>query len=150
MQKHIRIVEIGSPSGGIVAPELLAGAEAVHRQLRPGLPREYAEKITAIVRDGAVMCVAVRADRVVGVMVYRIFENSHAGRRCYVDDLVTDESDRSTGVGKALLEHVQSVARSGSCSSVELESGSQRSGAHRFYFRESFVITGFSFKKAVQ
>lgn len=150
MQNHIRVVEIGSPSGGIVEPEWLAKAESVHRQLRPNLPREYPEKIAAILRDGAVMCIALRTDRVVGVTVYRIFENSHAGRRCYVDDLVTDESDRSTGVGKVLLEHVQSVAMSRGCSSVELESGSQRSGAHRFYFREGFVISGFSFKKAFQ
>lgn len=150
MKSQIHIVEVGSPSGGILAPKWLADSERVHRQLRPTLPADYEVKIAAIVRDGAVMCVAVRQERVVGIAVYRIFENSHAGRRCYVDDLVTDELERSTGVGKALLEHVQSVARQHNCRSLELESGTQRTGAHKFYFREDFIITGFSFKKELK
>lgn len=150
MEKSIRIVEIGSPAGGIAAPEWLAQAEVVHRQLRPQLPADYAEKIAAILGDGAVMCAAIRSEHVVGVMVYRIYENSHAGRRCYVDDLVTDESARSSGVGNALLAHVRAIAKARDCRSIELESGSQRIDAHRFYFREGFVITGFSFKKELK
>jgi GNAT superfamily N-acetyltransferase len=150
MQQNLRIVEIGTPSGGIVAPEWLARAEAVHRQLRPGLPADYAGRIATIVRGGAVMVAAVRADRVAGVAVYRFFDNTHAGLRCYVDDLVTDSSERSSGVGKALVEYLQAIAGSRSCRYLELESGLQRSGAHRFYLREGFVIAGFSFKKELQ
>jgi GNAT superfamily N-acetyltransferase len=140
MHQDIRIVEIATPSSGISAPEWLAQAGPIHRQLRPNLPADYAGRIAAIVRGGAAMSVAIRAERVVGLAVYRFFENSHAGLRCYVDDLV----------GRALIDHLQALARARACRSLELESGSQRSSAHRFYFREGFVITGFSFKKDLQ
>jgi GNAT superfamily N-acetyltransferase len=150
MHQDIRIVEIATPSSGISAPEWLAQAGPIHRQLRPNLPADYAGRIAAIVRGGAAMSVAIRAERVVGLAVYRFFENSHAGLRCYVDDLVTDEAERSSGVGRALIDHLQALARARACRSLELESGSQRSSAHRFYFREGFVITGFSFKKDLQ
>jgi GNAT superfamily N-acetyltransferase len=87
---------------------------------------------------------------VAGVAVFRVFENTHAGRRLYVDDLVTDEAWRSSGVGVALLRHLEAEARARDCSGIELESGSHRTRAHRFYFREGFVITGFSFKKELK
>lgn len=148
--ESIRVVQVTGPDREIVAPDLLAAAEGVHRQLRPGMPADYAAKLAAIFRQGGEMCVALRGERVAGLAVYRLFENTHAGRRFYVDDLVTDETHRSSGVGAALLRHLEAQARKRGCSGIELESGSHRTGAHRFYFREGFVITGFSFKKELK
>jgi GNAT superfamily N-acetyltransferase len=99
---------------------------------------------------GAEMCVAVLGQRVVGVAVFRQFENTHVGRRFYIDDLVTDESQRSAGVGKLLIEYLQKVARDRGCPGLELESGTHRARAHRFYFREGFFISSFSFRKEFQ
>jgi GNAT superfamily N-acetyltransferase len=146
----VRIVQVTGPNRDIVAPELLASAERVHRQLRPAIAPDYAAKMASIFAQGGQMCVALRDGRVVGVAVYRVFENTHAGRRFYVDDLVTDEAQRSSGIGTALLRHLEAQARASNCSGLELESGSHRAGAHRFYFREGFVITGFSFKKELR
>ncbi|MGH8248800.1 MAG: GNAT family N-acetyltransferase [Gammaproteobacteria bacterium] len=146
----MRIVQVTGPDRDIVAPELLAGAERVHRQLRPGMPQDYAARMASIFREGGQMCVALRDGRVVGVAVYRVFDNTHAGRRFYVDDLVTDEAQRSSGIGSVLLRHLEANARACGCAGIELESGSHRTGAHRFYFREGFVITGFSFKKELK
>ena len=145
-----RIVQITGKNGEVLERELLAGAEAVHRQLRPQLPADYSAKMQRIFRDGGEMCVAVRNKKVVGVAVYREFENTHAGRRFYVDDLVTDESERSSGVGRALMVYLQQVARERGCPGLDLESGTQRMRAHRFYFREGFFITSFSFRKDFQ
>lgn len=149
-ENQLRIVQITGPDRDIVAPELLAGAERVHRQLRPAMPADYAAKMASIFSQGGHMCVALLDGRVVGVAVYRVFENTHAGRRFYVDDLVTDEAQRSSGIGAALMRHLEAKARACDCAGIELESGSHRTGAHRFYFREGFVITGFSFKKELR
>ncbi len=146
----VRIVQVTGPDREVVARELLAGAEPVHRQLRPGAPTDYAARMGAIFRQGGEMVVAMRRERVVGLAVFRVFENTHAGRRFYVDDLVTDETHRSSGIGAALLRYLEVEARARGCAAVELESGSQRLAAHRFYFREGFVITGFSFKKELR
>ena len=83
----------------------------------------------------------------VGVAVFRYFENTHVGHKFYVDDLVTDEGFRSSGVGHALLVFLEQLARSRGCNSIELDSGTQRTRAHKFYFREGFVIPSFSFRK---
>ncbi len=146
----LRIVQITGTNREVLEPEWLTGAEAVHRQLRPQLPADYSAKMERIFRDGGEMCVAVKGNKVSGVAVYREFENTHAGRRFYVDDLVTEESGRSSGVGRALLDYLQRTARERGCDGLDLESGTQRTRAHRFYFREGFFITSFSFRKDFQ
>jgi GNAT superfamily N-acetyltransferase len=146
----IRIVRVGGPGSDAPPRGLLSSAEAVHRQLRPHLDTDYASQMVRILASGAGMIIAVSGDRALGVAVFRVFENTHAGRRFYVDDLVTDTDARSTGVGAAMLRWLETEARAQGCGGVELESGSQRTRAHRFYFREGFLITGFGFKKALQ
>ena len=96
------------------------------------------------------MAVAVDGERVVGVAVFRQFENTNVGRRFYVDDLVTAAAERSSGIGSALVAWLEAEARSRGCPGLELESGTQRTRAHRFYFREGFFVTSFSFRKAFE
>jgi hypothetical protein len=93
------------------------------------------------------MCVAVCDGRVAGVAVYRIHENTFDGVQMYVDDLVSDETRRSQGIGRALLDHLQRSARAAGCAKFSLDSGTQRQQAHRFYFREGMVVTSFHFAK---
>lgn len=143
------IIRITDDAHAVVEPEWLAGAERVHRQLRPQLPPDYVRKMQAVFEGGGEMCVAVIDQYVVGVAVFRSFENTHAGRKFYVDDLVTDERHRSSGVGRALIAFLANLARSRGGSSMELDSGTQRTDAHRFYFREGFVITSFNFRKVL-
>jgi GNAT superfamily N-acetyltransferase len=143
----LRIVQVTGPKREVAEPQWLSEAERVHRQLRPQLPADYPEKMRRVFRDGGEMCLAVRGDRVVGVAVFREFENTHVGRRFYIDDLVTDESERSTGAGRTLIAYLERVAHDRGCPGLDLESGTHRTRAHRFYFREGFFITAFSFRK---
>jgi GNAT superfamily N-acetyltransferase len=143
----MRIVPVTGAGCEVIEPEWLARAESVHRELRPHMPVDYSTTMRRIFADGAEMCVAVTDKEVLGLAVFRTFENTHAGRRFYVDDLVTAESGRSHGVGRALLAHLEALARDRGCSGLDLESGSHRLRAHRFYFREGLFITGFSFRK---
>ena len=143
----IRIVDINDATGNVVETAWLAAAQAVHRQLRPHLPENYAEKMRRVFADGARMCVAVRGERVVGVAVHRVHENTVDGVQMYVDDLVSDDTQRSQGIGRALLDHLQRVAREAGCAKFNLDSGTQRQQAHKFYFREGMVVTSFHFAK---
>jgi GNAT superfamily N-acetyltransferase len=128
--------------------EWLPRAESVHRELRPHLPADYAEKMKRVLQD-ARMALAVQGDEVLGLAVYRWHENTFDGLKFYVDDLVTTERRRSQGVGTALLAHLEQVARSLGASGLVLDSGTQRTRAHKFYFREGFVINSFNFKKSL-
>jgi GNAT superfamily N-acetyltransferase len=143
----MKIIRITDDDRRLVESGWLERAETVHRQLRPHMALDYVGKMRAVFASGGEMCVLSQEERVVGVAVFRYFENTHVGHKFYVDDLVTDEGFRSSGVGHALLVFLEQLARSRGCNSIELDSGTQRTRAHKFYFREGFVIPSFSFRK---
>ena len=145
-----RIVEVTDESGAIAAPDWFRKAQAVHRQLRTALPQDYEAKMKRVFAGGARMCVAVEGADVTGVAVYRAYENTFHGKQLYVDDLVTDESRRSLGVGGALLGHLEQKARAAGFDSLTLDSGTQRLQAHKFYFREGMAVTSFHFTKKLR
>jgi GNAT superfamily N-acetyltransferase len=144
------VIDITDAQGKVVAPDWLRKAEHVHRQLRPHLPADYAAAMRRVFSGGARMCVAARGGEVTGVAVYRIYENTWNGLKMYVDDLVTDETRRSGGIGHALMEHLQDIARAAGCTSLTLDSGTHRQQAHKFYFREGMVIPAFHFIKTLK
>lgn len=143
------IVDLTSAEGELLEPEWLSKSEAVHRQLRPQMDENYVGQMLRIFAAGGRMSVLHVDGRVVGVAVFRIYENTFEGRQLYVDDLVTDTHERSTGIGKALLDHLQAIAKSSGCIGFNLDSGVQRAQAHKFYFREGMVVSAFHFWKAV-
>jgi len=143
----MRLVEITDSNGQVVAPEWLVRAEQVHRQLRPQLPADYAGRMNEVFANGARLLVAVSDEQVLGVALWRLIENTYEGLRLYVDDLVTDESQRSRGIGKLLLQHLEQQARTLGCAVLALDSGVQRAAAHKFYFREGMHIPSFCFRK---
>jgi GNAT superfamily N-acetyltransferase len=143
----MKIVEVYAENGELAGAEWLARAEPVHRQLRPHLPADYAGKMARVLTD-ARMALAVKDNAVLGLAVYRWHENTFDGLKFYIDDLVTDEARRSGGVGHALVAHLERVARKLGASGLVLDSGTQRTQAHKFYFREGFVVPAFNFKKS--
>ncbi|MBK8323580.1 MAG: GNAT family N-acetyltransferase [Betaproteobacteria bacterium] len=146
----MRVEAVTDAKGAIVRPDLLAAAEAIHRQLRPQLPADYRGRLEQVFASGAEMAVAVEGDRVVGITVFRVIEKTFSGRELYCDDLVTDEALRSKGAGKAMIAYMESVARARGCDVLALDSGCQRQQAHKFYFREGMPITAFRFQKSVE
>ncbi len=146
----MNIVHITDDAGRVVEHGWLKRAEGVHRQLRTALPADYEGKMRRVFAGGARMCVATEGEAVRGVAVYRINENTFEGLHLYVDDLVTDEKLRSEGVGHALMEHLQDLARAADCEACTLDSGTQRTQAHKFYFREGMVVSSFHFRKPLE
>ena len=144
---NVRVVTITDERGAIVEPVWLARAERVHRMLRTALPGDYAGKMKRVFAGGGRMCVAADEERALGVAVYRIAENTFAGVYLYVDDLVTDETERSHGIGHTLMAHLERVARDAGCDTLALDSATHRPQAHKVYFREGMFITSFTFKK---
>ncbi|MES2884467.1 MAG: GNAT family N-acetyltransferase [Pseudomonadota bacterium] len=143
----MQLIEVTDGQGRVIAPEWLIAAEATHRQLRPQLPADYAAKMQRVFAQGGRMVIAVDGEAVLGVAVWRVYENTHQGMQVYVDDLVTDDHHRSQGVGAALIEWLSARSRMLSATALTLDSGTQRIHAHRFYLRERFDITSFHFNK---
>lgn len=132
-------------------PRLTSDVLDVLIELRPHLTPQ---SLTTVYREGHPQglrfSAAYRAGSCVGVAGWRIIATTNALRKLYVDDLVTAASARSSGVGRALLQHLESRAREAGCSVLDLDSGVQRFAAHRFYLRERMAITSHHFAKPVR
>ena len=120
----------------------------VMAQLRPHVAQgDFVARVRRMEKDGFRLA-ALREDGAVrAVAGYRVFENLFAGRVLYVDDLVTDQNTRSHGHGKAMLDWLSERARAEKCATLELDSGTQRVDAHRFYLRERMNIICFHFAR---
>jgi len=146
----MKIIPITNAVGDIIELEWLRQSETVHRQLRPHLPSDYLARMKQVLSGGAEMAIAVANGAVHGLTVFRIQEKTFNGRDLYCDDLITDETKRSTGVGNALMRYMETLAKDRGCDTFSLDSGSQRTQAHKFYFREGMTIPAFHFSKSVK
>lgn len=130
-------------------PRLETELLPVLRELRPHLTSELFRDVYAEGYGQGLRFTAGYADdgQCVGVAGWRIVVNTSSVRSLYVDDLVTRETARSTGVGRALIAHLEGRARAAGCHELNLDSGTHRTGAHRFYLRERFDIVAFNFSR---
>jgi GNAT superfamily N-acetyltransferase len=128
---------------------LIASSWPIVQQLRPHL---QVEDLVAAWREqraeGYRAVGAFDAGRCVGFAGFRVQHMLAHGRFLYVDDLVTDADGRGSGVGVRLMAWIADEARRLGCASVQLDSGTQRTGAHAFYFGRGMHITGFHFRSA--
>jgi GNAT superfamily N-acetyltransferase len=131
--------------------EILATRD-VMLQLRPEVrPDAYVSTVRRLMSSiDYRVAAAVDARIVRAVAGYRIYEMLYCRRLMSVDDLVTDEHSRSSGFGRELLDWLKAEAVTNDCCHVHLDSRVQRARAHRFYFREDFMIEGFHFMTAVR
>ncbi|MFC7405377.1 GNAT family N-acetyltransferase [Georgenia alba] len=143
-------------AAGLELVDLAAGdprwvqALPVLQELRPHLTAELLEQVLAAGGpQGLRFLAAFDGDACLGLAGWRVMDTTSVIRKLYVDDLVTTDRRRSAGVGAALLHELESRARAAGCSAVELDSGVQRHGAHRFYLRERYRISSHHFAKSL-
>jgi GNAT superfamily N-acetyltransferase len=124
----------------------IADCYQVMAELRPHVPRErFLPLVKSMHAQGYRLACIREAGRVVAVAGYRLSTNLFYGRNLYVDDLVTADSERSKGHGKALLDWLKQLARDQGCDAFHLDSGVQRKRAHQFYLREGLELSSYHF-----
>jgi GNAT superfamily N-acetyltransferase len=100
----------------------------------PVVAADRLEKAIAGPRSGVL--VAVEGETVVGFgTTYLDIESVRFGQRCWVEDLAVDPSQRSGGIGAALLTAAREWAAANGATHLELDSSTARTDAHRFYNR---------------
>jgi GNAT superfamily N-acetyltransferase len=113
----------------------------VMRQLRLHLIRdEFVARVRRQEKDRYCLALLEENGQVRAVTGFRLSESLAWGKYLYVDDLVTDESERSRGYGQHLFDWLLDFAKARDCEQVHLDSGVQRFGAHRFYLRNRMDI----------
>ena len=124
----------------------LARCYPVMAQLRPHLSLEaFIAQVQRQSLQGFQVAALEDTGLVRAVAGFRIIEMLAHGKFLYVDDLVTDEAARSHGYGAALFDWLLDLARKENCAKFQLDSGVQRFGAHRFYFRQRMRISSYHF-----
>ena len=114
----------------------------VMAQLRPHLSEsEFLERVERQARENYALAFVEDAGRVVSVAGFRLVNSLSWGKFMYVDDLVTDERERSKGYGQELIAWLIEHAKANACEQFHLDSGVQRFGAHRFYLKTGMDIT---------
>ncbi|MFD3945892.1 GNAT family N-acetyltransferase [Streptomyces sp. NPDC058579] len=133
-------------------PRLDSDLLPVLRELRPHLTPQLFHEVQERGHAQGLRFTAAYADddTCVGAAGWRIVDNTSTIRKLYVDDLVTADDARSTGVGHALLSHLEEHAREADCRELDLDSATHRTGAHRFYLRERLDIVAFHFSKMLR
>lgn len=117
-------------------------------QLRPQLrENEFVSRVRSQQAGGFYLAYASDAAGAVhAVAGFRMLENLAVGALLYVDDLVTDAAERSKGWGQLLFDWLVEYARAHGCDALDLDSGVQRHGAHRFYLRNRMDISSYHFR----
>jgi GNAT superfamily N-acetyltransferase len=127
-------------------PELMASAWPVVSQLRPNLDQGDLVAAWQRQRDEGYRAVGLFVDgRCVGFAGFRLQHTLAHGRFLYVDDLVTDENERGSGIGHRLIDWLKGEALRLGCDSLQLDSGVQRFGAHAFYHARGMHIASYHF-----
>ncbi|MFZ5876096.1 MAG: GNAT family N-acetyltransferase [Nitrospirota bacterium] len=130
--------------------EEIARCFPVMHELRPHVAEhDFVSRVRRQEASGYRLAYIVDADEPVAVAGYRVGENLAWGRFLYVDDLVTRSSLRSRGYGAALLSWLMTQAAAMGCEQVHLDSGVQRTEAHRFYERKAMERASVHFRKVV-
>lgn len=106
----------------------------VMSELRPHLEAEsFVSTVREMEEEGYRLASLTVDGRVVCVAGFRFETRLWCGRILYVDDLVTTAAERSRGYGEAVLDWLKEAARAAGCAELHLDSGVQRTDAHRFY-----------------
>lgn len=103
--------------------------------------------LRAMLAEGVEIAALEQDGEVATFSAFRIRTMLATGVTMYVDDLVTAADQRSRGYGKAMLDWLMNYARERGCETFSLDSGTFRTEAHAFYFREGLRISSFHFAR---
>jgi GNAT superfamily N-acetyltransferase len=126
----------------------IEGCFDVMSELRPHLVREeFVALVRGMQTQGYRLAFVEQDGAVVAVAGYRIATSLHLGKHLYLNDLVTTARARSGGHGARLIGWLRDQARDADCGFFDLDSGTQRVRAHKFYFEQGFHISSFHFSE---
>ena len=118
------------------------------RELRPHLDaRSFVRIVREMQRDGYQLAALIVGGQVTAVAGFRIKRTLFCDKFLYVDDLATLSTEQSKGYGKVVLDWLRERARAENCAELRLDSGLQRTDAHRFYQRNGLESGAFHFRQ---
>lgn len=134
-----------------ISPQDILATFPIMRQLRSNIEdaQDYLQLIQNLRKTEHYRLISLldNDDHCLAVSGFRIKHSlfSAGKKEMYIDDLVTDAAHRSRSFGKQMFVWLKSESRRLGCVAITLDSGIQRTEAHKFYGREGMKITSFHF-----
>lgn len=121
-------------------------------ELYTGFTKEkYAEMLQDMTAYGYKQIVALNENNeVVGLSGYWINTRLWCGKYVDIDNVIVAEKHRSKGIGKLMMDWIINEAKRLGCENAVLDAYVENLDAHRFYYREGFIIRGFHFLKSLK
>lgn len=121
-------------------------------ELRPHLPslEAFVARVNTAQRPEGYRLIGSFVEGNVEPVAAAGFRTLHAlawGHVLYVDDLITQETQRKAGHADRLIQWLVDEAQRLGCDQLHLDSGVQRFGAHRFYFAHGMRISAYHFQR---
>lgn len=120
------------------------------QQLTTGITRsKYSEMLDTMLANGYRQVGAFENRQCVGISGFWINTKIYSDKYVELDNVIIDEKHRSKKIGQLLCDWIINEAKRKGCKTAMLDAYVENKDAHRFYFREGFVIRGFHFLKSI-
>ncbi|MBX7095499.1 MAG: GNAT family N-acetyltransferase [Flavobacteriales bacterium] len=118
--------------------------------LTPGLDQHSTtQMLREMIQSGYRMLGLFEGSTCLGLSGIWVATKLYSGKYLEIDNFVTHPDYRSKGIGKLLIEEIERIAQKEKCKVIMLDAYTVNTEAHRFYFREGFVVKGFHFIKTL-
>ena len=111
---------------------------------------DYERKLTEMLKNGYKQIAAFDHEACVGIAGYWINTRIYCDKYIDIDNVVVRTDFRSKSVGKAMMDWLENLARQEGCHHSILDAYVENRKAHKFYFREGYIIRGFHFLKSLK
>ena len=109
--------------------------------------KDYERKLNEMLKNDYKQIAAFEGDICVGIAGYWINTRLYCDKYIDIDNVVVRTDFRSKGVGKVMMDWLEIFARKEGCQYSILDAYVENRQAHKFYFREGYIIRGFHFLK---
>jgi len=117
-------------------------------QLTATLTQEnYEQYLTEMVPHNYYQVVAYHGETCAGISGYWMATKLYSGKYLEIDNFVVDSNYRNAGVGKQMVDWLETEARANDCRIMMLDAYVENFKAHRFYYREGFIARGYHYLK---
>jgi len=116
--------------------------------LRPHLEeQQFLPMVKEMIAEGYKLAFVEEDNIAAAIIGFRYLQYLFCGKHIYIDDLSTLPDHRKKGLGSTLLDYVFEHAKQLGYDIVTLDSGYQRTDAHRLYLNKGFTISSHHFVK---
>ena len=107
----------------------------------------YAAYLEEMIPMGYRQMIVQEQGECIALAGYWINTKLYCGRYAELDNVIVTANHRDRGVGRLLCQQIEAEAIRQGCKTVLLDAYVENSKAHRFYFREGYIIRGYHFLK---